>query len=206
MIFETIIITVNSQNEPHISPFGVRYEQDKVIISHYKPSITLDNIVATKMATLNITDDVRIFAGALTGNINNDALQPQGLSPQNIPAEAGYSYLKPNIHAGYRLAHALSHIDLALIEVKDGAQRPQLIMQKVAEFNHKPFTGFNRAQAAVIELCILVSRLHMLPKDKVMTEMQYLQIAIDKTAGERELEAWGWLAKKIEQFYAINKT
>jgi diaminopimelate epimerase len=27
------------------------------------------------------------------------ALQPQGLSPQNIPAEAGYSCVKPNIHA-----------------------------------------------------------------------------------------------------------
>ena len=26
------------------------------------------------------------------------ALQPQGLSPQNIPAEAGYSYVKPSIH------------------------------------------------------------------------------------------------------------
>ncbi len=28
------------------------------------------------------------------------ALLPQGLSPQNIPAEAGYSYVKPNNHAG----------------------------------------------------------------------------------------------------------
>ena len=29
-----------------------------------------------------------------------EALQPQGLSPQNIPAEAGYSYVKANSHAG----------------------------------------------------------------------------------------------------------
>jgi uncharacterized protein len=185
MIFETIVITVNSQNQPHIAPFGVRYAQDKVIISPYRPSQTLDNIVATKTATLNITDDVRIFAGALTGNTNNDALQA-------------------NIHKGYRLANALSHTELALLEVKHDDLRPQLIMQKVAELHHKSFTGFNRAQAAVIELCILVSRLHMLPKDKVMLEMKYLQIAIDKTAGERELEAWGWLAEKIDHFYASN--
>ena len=191
MIFETIIITVNSQNEPHIAPFGVRYEQDKVIISPYKPSITLDNIVATKTATLNITDDVRVFAGAL---VNNKA--------DNKTNNIKYAALQVNIHAGYRLANALSHMELALIEVKHDDLRPQLIMQKVAEFNHKPFTGFNRAQAAVIELCILVSRLHMLPKDKVIAEMQYLQIAIDKTAGEREIEAWGWLAKKIEHYYA----
>lgn len=31
-------------------------------------------------------------------HINISALQPQGLSPQNIPAEAGYSCVKPNIH------------------------------------------------------------------------------------------------------------
>ncbi len=31
-------------------------------------------------------------------DIMSDVLQPQGLSPQNIPAEAGYSYVKANIH------------------------------------------------------------------------------------------------------------
>ncbi len=189
MIFETIIITVDLAGKPHVAPFGVRHENENIIISPYKPSKTLDNILASKTATLNITDDVRVFADAL---INNET--------DNIK----YAPLQANTHAGYRLAHALSHIDLALIEVKQDDLRPQLIMQKVAEFNHKPFAGFNRAQAAVVELCILVSRLTMLPKHKVMTEMQYLQIAIDKTAGERELEAWGWLAEKIEHFYATN--
>ena len=67
---------------------------------------------------------------------------------------------------------------------------------------HQPFKGFNRAQAAVIELAVLVSRLERLPKDKVLSEMAYLQIAIDKTAGERELQAWGWLVEKVENFYA----
>jgi tRNA(Ile)-lysidine synthase len=32
-------------------------------------------------------------------------LQPQGLSPQNIPAEAGYSCVKPSIHVPLSLAH-----------------------------------------------------------------------------------------------------
>jgi uncharacterized protein len=205
MIFETIVITVNSLNQPHVAPFGVRFENDLVIISPYKPSTTLENILATKTATLNMTDDVRVFAGALTEHINEVALQPQGLSLQNIPAEAGYSYVKPNIYAGYRLVNALSHVELALIDVKDDDVRPQLIMQKVRAENHAPFLGFNRAQVAVVELCILVSRLHMLPREKVETELAYLQIAIDKTAGERELEAWGWLQEKIADFYVTNK-
>jgi hypothetical protein len=35
--------------------------------------------------------------------------------------------------------------------------------------------------------------------------MQYLLIAVHKTAGERELEAWGWLTQKIDDFYRSEK-
>jgi hypothetical protein len=62
---------------------------------------------------------------------------------------------------------------------------------------HAPFMGLNRAQAAVIEGAVLVSRLHMLPMDKIEAEMRYLQIAIDKTAGAAEHEAWGWLREAV---------
>jgi uncharacterized protein len=191
MIFETIIITVDANKNPHITPFGVRYEGAKgdkrVIISPYKPSTTLDNILATKCAVMNMTDDVRVFAGALTGRAE------WSLLPVKLPA---------NIHAGYRLADCLAHTVLELIEMREDAERPQLVMKAVSSENHQSFQGFNRAQAAVVELSILVSRLQLLPKEKVMSEKKYLQIAIDKTAGERELEAWGWLEEKIDNFYA----
>jgi hypothetical protein len=55
----------------------------------------------------------------------------------------------------------------------------------------------NRAKAAVVEAAILASRLHMLPQEKIDAELAYLQIAIDKTAGPEEREAWGWLMEKI---------
>ena len=48
---------------------------------------------------------------------------------------------------------------------------------------------------------MLVSRLHLLPREKVESELAYLQIAIDKTAGEREFEAWRWLQDKVQHFY-----
>jgi uncharacterized protein len=47
-----------------------------------------------------------------------------------------------------------------------------------------------------------VSRLHLLPRDKIEREIAYLEIAVSKTAGEREREAWGWLAAVVETFYA----
>ena len=48
---------------------------------------------------------------------------------------------------------------------------------------------------------MLVSRLGMLDPQKIAHEMGYLQIAIDKTAGEAEQQAWRWLLAAIEQHH-----
>ncbi len=70
-------------------------------------------------------------------------------------------------------------------------------MERVHQARHGDFMGFNRAQAAVMEGAVLVSRLHRLPREKVESEMRYLQIAIDKTAGSEEHEAWSWLQQAV---------
>jgi len=49
---------------------------------------------------------------------------------------------------------------------------------------------------------VLVSRLKRLPMEKIQQEMDYLRIAIDKTAGERELEAWSWLTEAVSNHQA----
>ncbi len=182
MIFETVIISSDDRNVPHVTPFGIRHEGERIVISPFKPSKTLDNIMTTKVATMNVTDDVRVFAGALT------AKQPWQLEPTD------------NIK-GFRLQDCLMHVELTLSEVREDDVRPQLVMTQVKKQHHRDFSGFNRAQAAVIELAVLTSRLHMLPREKIQSELKYLQIAIDKTAGEKELEAWSWLTEKINHYY-----
>ncbi len=183
MIYETIITTMDTAGTPHVAPFGLRHEGDLIVLAPYKPSTTLENIVNTQQAVMNVTDDVRVFAGAL-------AAKPH---PALVPATR---------ISGSRLATCLSHQELELVRVEEDTLRPKLFMRSVYQASHAPFNGFNRAQAAVIELAVLVSRLHMLSREKIELEMQYLQIAIDKTAGERELEAWRWLVEKIEVFHA----
>lgn len=183
MIFETIITSVNSHGDVHVTPFGIQMQDSLVVISPYKPSTTLQNILTTQHAVMNLTDDVRVFAGALTGR------QPWMLT------------LAEKV-AGFRLADSLVHKELKLVKVEDDAVRPRLLLEIIHQQQHQYFQGFNRAQAAVIELAVLVSRLHMLSREKVLAELQYLQIAIDKTAGERELQAWTWLVEKLNNFYA----
>ncbi len=183
MIYEIIISSVNSHGDAHVAPFGVQIQAGLAVISPYKPSVTLENILATNHAVLNITDDVRVFAGALT-------------------RRQAWSLVYAEKIIGYRLVDTLLHQELRLAKVVDDVLRPQLHMEVLHEVQHQPFKGFNRAQAAVIELAVLASRLHLLTKDKVLSEISYLQIAIDKTAGERELQAWRWLTEKVENYYA----
>lgn len=186
MIFETIVTTVAADGREHIAPMGVRYEGDQVVLMPFRPSATLDNILATGCAVLNLATDVRIFAGCVTGRRDWPTL----------PAEK---------IAGRRLAAALAHAELQLARLDDDPQRPVLHMARVWDASHAPFPGFNRAQAAVIEGAVLVSRLFMLPADKVDRELDYLTIAIDKTAGPDELEAWGWLLEAVERFRTVGK-
>lgn len=179
MIFEAIVTTRAPGGGVHIAPMGLREQEGCVVLAPFRPSTTLDNVLAGGCAVANFTDDVRVFAGCLTGRRDWPTLPAQRV-------------------AGVRLAHSLAHSELTLERVEDDPQRPRLLCRPVFEQSHGAFRGFNRAQAAVIEAAILVSRLHMLPAAKVDAELAYLAIAIDKTAGAREREAWSWLLARID--------
>jgi uncharacterized protein len=183
VIHETIVTVRTESGGDHIAPMGVREERGWLVIAPFKPSATLDHIVRERCAVVNYTDDVRVFAGCLTGRWDWPTL-PAG-------------QLRCN-----RLAAALAHSELALERIEDDPQRSRLYCRELTRVTHAPFAGFNRAQAAVIEAAILVSRLHMLSRDKVDAEMEYLSIAVSKTAGPREQEAWGWLQERIARFRA----
>ena len=183
MIYETIVTSVNADGTAHIAPFGIREQEGFTVIAPYKPSATLDNLLRNQQAVINMTDDVRIYAGALTG--------------RNVWPVSPAAKVK-----GFVLHSVLAHRELELVKVQEDGLRPQLFFRMVHEQTHASFQGFNRAQAAVIELAILVSRLHMLPMEKIDAEIDYLQIALHKTAGEREQQAWAWLMERVENHKA----
>lgn len=180
-IFETVITTCSPAGEVHVAPMGVRYAGQQVVLMPFRPSHTLDNVLATRSAVLNVITDVRVFAGCVTGR----------RSWPTVPVDSA------DDTAAVRLACAHSHLLLRLADVEEHAQRPTLRLVRLREVMHSAFPGFNRAQAAVIEGAVLVSRLHLLPPDKVDRELAYLQIAIDKTAGPQELEGWTWLREAV---------
>jgi uncharacterized protein len=183
MIRETIVSTADGDGRVHFAPLGIIAEGDGWIIAPFHPSTTLTNLRVVPFAVANFTDDVRIFAGCLTGR-------------RQWPVTACEGFAVP------RLAGALAHAELAVTHTSENEQRPRFHCRVTRSAAHAPFKGFNRAQAAVIEAAILVSRLNMLPRDRVEREIAHLQSAVSKTASAAEEEAWSWLIEAVKSFYA----
>jgi hypothetical protein len=181
-IRECIVATIREDKTVHIAPMGIHEDGENLIILPFKPSTTLDNLERNNTATLNYIDDVRVYAGCLTGHRD-------------------WQTCSTDVIKGARLKNCLTHTELEVIDKVEDELRPKYICKIVHEATHQPFHGYNRAQSAVLELAILTSRLHMLPKDKVLHEIEYLRIGYDKTSGPREQEAWTWLMEKIDAHF-----
>lgn len=178
LIRETIVATIAADGRPHLAPLGLIQHGSMWTIAPFQPSATLANLLAVPEATASHPADVRVFAGLLTGR-REWAVEPS-------------ETIRPP-----RLAGALSHWELEVAVLHEDEVRPRFHCRVVHEATHAAFPGHNRAAAAVIEGAILVSRLRMLSREKVDTEMAYLRIAIDKTAGPAEREAWEWLEEAV---------
>ena len=182
MIRECVVSTMSRAGRAHLAPLGLIEEPGGWIAAPFVPSTTLDNLRAVPELVANYVDDVRMIAGCLTGRRDWALAPAQRVAPP-------------------RLRAALAHAELAVVSVEEHEQRPRFHCRVLHRASHAPFQGFNRAQAAVVELAILVSRLHMLPQEKVEREMAYLAIAVEKTAGPVEWEAWSWLTEAANKFY-----
>ena len=183
MIHEVIVTTMSKTDGVHIAPMGIRFLEKKVIISPFRPSQTLDNILESNIATINFVDDVRVFAGIVSRYKKEWELSKQDkhdVVPNLVVANTVYN--------------------LTVNDFEDDEKRPNIVCDIKKSVILKPFLGFNRAQFSVIEASVLISRLGMIPIEKIDEEIEYLKIGIDKTAGPNEEEAWGWIQKKILEY------
>lgn len=165
---------------------GLHERSGGYLVLPFRPSTTLDNLLREGFAVVNFIDDVRVIAGCLTGRRDWPLL-----AADRVPAA--------------RLENALSHMELVVERYHPDPQRPGLSCRTVRLASHRPFLGFNRGQWAVVEAAILVSRLHMLPLERVESELGFLKVALEKTGGEQELEAWAWLEERVATFKAQPK-
>ncbi len=181
MIREAIVTTRSLSGEPHLAPMGATVIEGGYLLQPFRPSRTLENLATTRIGVVNFTDDVRLFAGSVVGR------------KMSVDVSKATTIDCP------RLADALSHDEITVERMEDHPERPKFHCRIHHGEGHRRFDGLNRAKAAVLEASVLVSRLRLLSPEKIDAEMAYLAIAIEKTAGPEERDAWGWLVEAVAE-------
>jgi uncharacterized protein len=178
MIVETIVTTVAVDGCLNCAPMGVEWAEEAIILKPFLDTTTYRNVTATGSAVVNITDDVRIFARAAISNPS----QP------TVPA---------TVVRGAVLADCCSWREIEVRSIDSTPPRSRIETAVVHRGVRREFIGFNRASHAVLETAIYATRLHILPRTFVESELARLQVIVDKTGGPHEFEAMAILANFI---------
>jgi len=182
VIVETIVTTISADGEVNCAPMGVEWNPDadpeSIVLKPFLETATYRNVVATRAAVVNLIDDVRVFAKAA---ISNPAYQ-------TVPAQ---------VVRGVVLAGACSWRELEVTGIDSTPPRSRVDTRTVHRQVSREFIGFNRARHAVLETAIYATRVHFLGREFLLSEIERLQMIVDKTAGPREFEAMALLVEHI---------
>lgn len=178
MILETIVTTTAADGRINFAPMGVEWGEDELVLKPYLETVTFANLVATRQAVVNLTDDVLLFAQAV-------------ISKARFPA------LPASVVKGVVLEAACSWREIEVAEADTSPPRARFRCRVVHRGFRREFLGFNRARGAVLEAAILATRTRLLPIEEIVAQLERLQVPVDKTAGPREREAWALLTEYI---------
>jgi hypothetical protein len=180
LIVESIVTTTNPEGAVNVAPMGVEWGEETIVLKPFLETATYRNVMATRVAVVNVIDDVRVFARAAISNP----------VPPTVPARHV---------AGVVLADCCSWRELTIDSADSTPPRARIAMKVVHRGVSREFIGFNRARHAVLETAIYATRIHLLPRDLIETEMDRLQTIVDKTASAIEHEAMDLLTAFIRQ-------
>ncbi len=180
MIIETIVTTLDASGAVNIAPMGVEWTggDDAPILKPFLETSTYRNVVATRVAVVNLVDDVRVFARAAISN-------------------PSYPVVPASVVRGVVLEAACSWRELQARSIDSTPPRSRIETEIAHRGFRREFIGFNRARHAVLETAIYATRVHMLARDFLESELNRLQVIVDKTAGPGEQEAMALLADYI---------
>jgi hypothetical protein len=169
-IIESIVTTVAADGTINVAPMGVEWGDDIIVLKPFLETATFRNVVENRAAVVHVIDDVRVFARAAIA------------SPQ-YPTEPAA------VVRGAVLVDCCSWRELEVQAIDSTPPRSRIAAHVVHRGFRREFIGFNRARHAVLEAAIYATRLHLLSPELVRSEVERLQVIVDKTAGPAELEA-----------------
>jgi hypothetical protein len=179
VIIETILTTMAADGAINFAPMGVEWGEDELVIKPFLETATFRNVVATRVAVVNLTDDVMLFA-------------------QGALASLQFPWQPAAVVRGAVVEAACSWREVEVVTIDDTPPRSRIVCRVVHHGTRREFLGFNRARHAVLEAAILATRTHLLPAAEIASELARLQIIVDKTAGPREREAMAFVTGHVQ--------
>ncbi|MCH2181928.1 MAG: DUF447 family protein [Mariniblastus sp.] len=175
MILESIVTTRSRSGETNLAPMGPLFDgnDDRFELRPFPGSQTLANLIETRQGVLHVTDDVGIYAKAVTGQL--DPLPPM---------------IDATVIEGQVLADTCRWYEFEVTFIQPTSHRTSVHCQVVHSGRMRDFFGFNRAKAMVIEAAILATRTDFLPLEEILQQFGHFENVIGKTGGTAEREAF----------------
>jgi hypothetical protein len=133
----------------------------------------------------HVVDDVLLLARAAIGQWDE--------SPETFNAEQ---------IEGQVLSGACRWYEFETTSLDDAGERTTIEVRTVHAGRLRDYFGLNRAKHAVLELAIHCTRLFLMSKEDVALERDRLRIAVEKTAGQSERDAFDLLSDYIDHYYS----
>jgi uncharacterized protein len=187
MIIESIVTTTNSDGTANLSPMGAVFGIDRTILElrPFSGSRTLENLRQRMVGVVHLVDDAMLFVRALT-----DMWEER--PPMQLAIVVAAPMLKEYLRA----------IEFQVKFVDDSSHRANVMCEVVEQHIGRPPRGICRGLNAVIEACILISRVDFVPVSEIDSQIPGLQKIVDKTGNPQDIAAMELLLQHYRKLTA----
>jgi hypothetical protein len=184
MILEGIVTTMGADGAVNVAPMGPRMNaaMTRLELRPFRTSRTYANLKAHDQGVFHVSDDVLLLARAAVG------------TPDPVPPLFPAARVR-----GQVLRDACRYYEFRVVRCDDRSERASFEAEVVHTGRLRDFFGFNRAKHAVVEAAILATRTAFLPAEAIAAEFARLAPLVEKTGGEREREAFAFLADYVRK-------
>jgi uncharacterized protein len=183
MILEGIVTTQNSAGDVNVAPMGpiVDESMESFILRPFQTSTTYKNLKGHPFGVLHVVDDVLLLAKAAISRLDET---PETFQAITIP--------------GHVLKSACRWYEFRVALLDDSEERTRIEARVIHAGRLRDFFGFNRAKHAVLEAAILATRIHILPPDEILAQIDALRSPVEKTAGRDERAAFQLIDEYVQ--------
>ncbi|MFT4557368.1 MAG: DUF447 domain-containing protein [Planctomycetales bacterium] len=187
MILEGIVTTQNAAGDINVAPMGpiVDESMQSFVLRPFQTSTTYRNLKGHPFGVLHVVDDVLLLAKAAISRLEET---PETFQAITIPGQV--------------LKSACRWYEFKVESLDDSDDRTRIEARVVHSGRLRDFFGFNRAKHAVLEAAILATRVHILPADEILAQIDTLRSPVDKTAGPNERAAFQLVDEYVQSSLA----